>query len=149
MQRQLSFENGKLCSNTYYWFSRNLVKLINFSRDPYTGLSSIKWWIVVWLWNHLVLKTSPENRTRKWPLWGIYMCRSYIRLVPQPEKDRDQNGKRHAKPKFDNSYLIRGAIRQASNEYNLQYNWLMCIQFITKCITCHSVCAYFKISIDK
>ena len=35
-------------------------------------------------------------------VWGIYMCRSYIRLVPQPEKDSDQNGKRHAKPKFDN-----------------------------------------------
>ena len=24
--------------------------------------------------------------------------------------DRDQNGKRHAKPKFDNCYLIKGAM---------------------------------------
>ena len=58
------------------------------------------------------------------------MCRAYIRLVPHPEKDQDQNGKRHANPKFDNWYLIKGAIRQASFEaqmlhqfnYKLYYN---------------------------
>ena len=44
------------------------------------------------------------------------MCRSYIRLVPKPEKVGEQNGKRHAKPKFDNLYLIKGAIRQAPFE---------------------------------
>ena len=56
-------------------------------------------------------------------LWGIYMCRSYIRLIPQPEKDRDQNGKRHAKPKFDNLYLIKGAIRQASFEAHMLHHF--------------------------
>ena len=79
--------------------------------------------------------------------WGIYMCRSYIRLVPQPEKDWDQNGKRHAKPKFDNWYLIKFEAQTLHQfYYKLFCNSLMWIQFIIKYITCHSVCAYLKIS---
>ena len=51
------------------------------------------------------------------------MCRSSIRLVPKPEKVRDQNDKRHDKPNIDNLYSIKGAIRQASFETQMLHHF--------------------------
>ena len=64
----------------------------------------------------------------------------FYSALKESKIDRDQNGKRHAKPKLDNSYLIKGAIRQASFEaqmlhqfyykYKLYCILLIFIQFI-------------------